>query len=341
MLAAGMSDTLLSKDKKFSSLLCSFPFWMTAFTAASVRPHTGRILGTVRGMGEFVGLLAGRRMTWTLEPPNPKELIPTMPPRTGMGRSMTWTRPSVRAGMSGLGWVKCRLGAQTPRSRDRTTWGKDENICDCRGDDNTLEFLAQASYLSISTQTGSQTKKFEKPLLGFSDTDQRFPISVSSLMVRGFLICSPLPGQPDLKQVLDGPCWIWWSQSAGALALPDRKHWRSHSPPVGLRPASRKQRCSRDKIILVTYSRQMRKEQCVVMQHLNRLRRWMVFLWHHKLCINLCSSAVGFDVLHLFRGHIGLVIERTNQSLLHVTRRKRYTWGNKRPIRKPKRKPGK
>lgn len=128
MLAAESPDTSFSKDRKLSSAPRSFPFWSSAFTPASVRPHACRSLGTPPGpgLGSAALLGGGRRITWTLEPPNPKELTPTIPPRTGTGLWTTWTRPSLRAGMSGFGLVKCRLGAQTPRSNDSSTWAKHE-----------------------------------------------------------------------------------------------------------------------------------------------------------------------------------------------------------------------
>lgn len=65
----------------------------------------------------------GLRTTCTLEPPKPKELMATMPPRTGRGRSTTCNRPSRRAGISGFGLQKWRLGAQSPCSRDSSTCG--------------------------------------------------------------------------------------------------------------------------------------------------------------------------------------------------------------------------
>lgn len=51
-----------------------------------------------------------------------------MPPRTGTGLSTTVIRPSVKGGMSGLGLLKCRLGAQTSRSRDSSTCRMEEEM---------------------------------------------------------------------------------------------------------------------------------------------------------------------------------------------------------------------
>lgn len=131
MLAVGAPDTSFSKDRKLSSAACSFPFWSMTFTAAFVRPQAWSTLGTVlSGAVVSAGFSAGRRITWTFEPPNPKELMPMMPPRMGIGLSTTWTRPSLRAGMSGLGLLKWRLGAHTPRSRESNTfvWEEKQQI---------------------------------------------------------------------------------------------------------------------------------------------------------------------------------------------------------------------
>lgn len=122
MLAVEIPDTSFSKDRKLSSVPNSFPFWSIAFTPVSVRPQAWSTLGSplVPALGS-TAFLGGRRITWTFEPPNPKEFTPTIPPRTGIGLSTTWTRPSRRAGMSGFGLLKCRLGAQTPLSKESNT----------------------------------------------------------------------------------------------------------------------------------------------------------------------------------------------------------------------------
>lgn len=114
----------LSMVTKATSRLCCWPFSSRHRTASGVRPlarsRRGKVMCGVVGLG---GRVLGWRTTCTLEPPKPKELMPTLPPRTGRGRSTTCSRPSWSARISGFGLWKCRLGAQSPCSRDSSTCG--------------------------------------------------------------------------------------------------------------------------------------------------------------------------------------------------------------------------
>lgn len=104
--------------------LCCWPCSSRACAASGVRPLASSRRGRAAcGAGAAGGRRLGCRMTCTLEPPKPKEFKATLPPRTGRGLSTTCSRPSCSAGISGFGLWKCRLGAQTPFSRDSSTCG--------------------------------------------------------------------------------------------------------------------------------------------------------------------------------------------------------------------------
>lgn len=114
-----MSLSMLTKARFW---LCWRPSSSRPCTPSRVRPLASSRRGRAAcGPGGGGGWELGWRMTCTLEPPKPKELMPTMPPRTGRGRSTTCSRPSCSAGILGFGLWKCRLGAQSPCSRDSST----------------------------------------------------------------------------------------------------------------------------------------------------------------------------------------------------------------------------
>lgn len=129
MLVVGMPDTSFSRAKKPRSSLCFLAWSSNSFTASSVRPHTCTSLGSWVDCdsildGDEMLDTGGFKITCTLDPPKPKEFMPTMPPLVGIGLVTTWTRPSASAGMSGLGWWKWIFGAHVPCSRDKTTYSK-------------------------------------------------------------------------------------------------------------------------------------------------------------------------------------------------------------------------